>query len=144
MDVYFFSFFMQKEIFISLFIISFIIALFLVFYFWRKKKIDAKLSFELTKKLKYIENDTISNKEKVVVLDILYHQILKTLGYTGSFWEILKGKPKEISNINEIWRLHKLRNTLVHELWSHDEVLLQKEVKKYSSQIKNLLKDVTK
>lgn len=142
MFIYFLKF-MGTEFFLIL-AISFFVALFLVFYFWRKKKLDKKITQELLKKLKYIEQDIISNKEKIVVLDILLHQILKLLGYNWSFWEILKKNPKEIKNINEIWRLHKLRNTLVHELGNHDEEKLKKDVKLYVHQIQSLLKDITK
>lgn len=43
--------------------------------------------------------------------------ILSALGYKGTLGEKLKREPAIIRNrIEEIWKLHKIRNRIVHEL----------------------------
>ncbi len=55
-------------------------------------------------------------EKQIIQLDSLLCKVLVGLGYKGSFGEILKQKPKELSNIQDIWFAHKLRNTLAHEV----------------------------
>ena len=66
------------------------------------------------------EVDKISQKpvfEQILAYDIVLHRLLKTQWYSGSLGEILK-KPLPYSKevINELWRLHKARNTFAHEI----------------------------
>lgn len=70
--------------------------------------------------------------QQIIEYDKIYHHILKKLWYEGTFWEILKQSPQEIKNIQEIWELHKFRNTLVHDLRDLDERFIKKQSLKYS------------
>lgn len=83
-------------------------------------------------------------KQQIIEFDKIYHHTLKKLWYTWSFWEILKQNPKEVKNIQEIWDLHKLRNSLVHELRDHDERFLNKQAKSYKNIVEKFVKEVTK
>jgi len=85
-----------------------------------------------------------SPKQQIIEYDKIYHHTLKKLSYYGSFWEILKIRPKEIKNIEEIWELHKLRNSLVHELKNRDEKFLESQAIRYEKIIKKFVKQVTK
>lgn len=89
------------------------------------------------------ELDTKTPKVQVIECDKIYHAILKDLGYQGSFGEILKRKPREIRNLQEIWDLHKLRNTLVHEL-NEPDVNLKKQAENYKRVVQAFLKRISK
>lgn len=93
----------------------------------------------------YIERagDTTA-KEQIIQYDKIYHHTLKNLGYDGNFGDILKRNPREILNINEVWELHKLRNSLVHELKSRDEKFLLSQAKRYKEVSERFLKKVKK
>lgn len=81
-----------------------------------------------------------SYKEKIIYYDKLYHNILKSLWYEWTFWEILKIYPNEINDINTIWTLHKLRNKLVHEMDSLSDRNLKNYCRDYEIEIKKIIK----
>lgn len=132
-----------KEI-IYIFAILSIVSIFswwisLILKYSKKKKLSEKDKKELKIFFKKIKN-LPSDKEKIIDYDKLYHQILKRFWYEWTFWEILKKKPNEISNLNKVWTLHKLRNTLVHEFDSSLKDGLSKRVKEYEKEIELILK----
>lgn len=106
---------------------------------WRSiaKKTCKKLSC-------YIEKtESLSYREQIIQYDKIYHHTLKELWYSGSFGEILKRNPREIKNIQDIWDLHKLRNSLVHDLKNWDENILRKQAESYKKVSNNFVKQVT-
>ncbi|MDA9128982.1 hypothetical protein N9J72_00705 [Candidatus Gracilibacteria bacterium] len=109
--------------------------------FW-KKSLDKKSCKKYTCFLDKLENKT--PKIQIIEYDKIYHHILKDLGYTGSFGEILKRNPKEITNIDTVWSLHKLRNSLVHELGEKNADFLTKSAREYKGAVKLFLKEVSK
>ena len=108
--------------------------------FWGKS-LDSKTCKKYVCFLKKIEDK--SSKVQIIECDKIYHHILRDLWYSWSFWEILKRNPKEIKNIQDVWRLHKLRNSLVHELKERDEKFLEKSAEEYRWIVKDFLKYVT-
>ncbi len=88
--------------------------------------------------------EKLSPKQQMIEYDKIYHHTLKKLWYEGTFWEILKSNPKEIRNINEVWELHKFRNTLVHDLRDIDDRYIVKQGKKYKSVVETFVQQVTK
>jgi hypothetical protein len=66
-------------------------------------------------------------KALIIDLDKLYHKILLGIGHEGDFGSILKSEPREIGDIGKIWELHKIRNKLVHDFSTFDEVFLKKK-----------------
>ncbi|MCP4523607.1 MAG: hypothetical protein GY828_05320 [Candidatus Gracilibacteria bacterium] len=86
-------------------------------------------------------NKSLSSKEKIVDMDKLYHKVLLEIGYQGTFGEILKGVPNEISDINKVWEIHKLRNKLVHDFDNHDEKYLRKKANEYTRELEKLLEN---
>ena len=81
-----------------------------------------------------------SDKEKLIDYDKLYHKILQKFWYNWTFWEILKTKPNEIWNLNKVWKLHKLRNKLVHDVDEKIKENLFLKVKEYEKEIEIILK----
>lgn len=126
-------------IFLVIFIVIIFIALFILFKFRTKKN---KFSSE---KISFFEkqiNKTIANwssKEQIIDIDKLFAKILLEAWYNWTFWEILKLNPKEISDINKVWELHKLRNKLVHDYDLLSEKVLKQKASDYKIQIKKLL-----
>ncbi len=107
---------------------------------WLKKKTQ-KLSKEKIdfykkeiKKCKYV-----SLNEKFIYYDKILNHVLTDLWYIWSLWEQLKQNPKEIKNIQEIWRLHKIRNRISHELWLISNFSLTKECNNFEKEINKLL-----
>lgn len=108
----------------------------------QEKTIDKKVCKELV--CFVWKANKLSPKQQVIEYDKIYHHTLKKLWYDGTFGEILKAKPKEIKNLNEIWELHKFRNTLVHELRDLDERFILKQGKRYGVIVEKFVKQVTK
>ena len=83
---------------------------------------------------------SLSCRDQIIKYDILLDDLLTQLHYKGSLGEKLKKNPSILDgNINTIWRLHKLRNTLVHTLAPQSEVLLQKEARVYHKLLVSVL-----
>ena len=110
------------------------------FFWWRS--LDLKTCTKLSCFVERTEKDT--PKQQIIEHDKIYHHILKELWYQGNFWDILKRNPKEIKNINEVWELHKLRNSLVHELQNRNKEFLTTQAQKYKQINKKFLKQVMK
>jgi len=132
-----------KSMYYILAIILFIVILwiFLILKFSKSKKLNSGTKKQILKNFNIIKQSK-SNKEKIIDFDKLYHKVLLSLGYSWSFWEILKSNPKVISDINSIWEIHKLRNQLVHSFDDISESFLEKKAKEYERIINNLLKKI--
>lgn len=124
-----------------IFIIPFLIIIYWIFLVikYSKKKLlsDEKREFILNNFKKIFAD--IDIKHKIIDYDKLYHKILVEIWYEWSFGEILKLEPKEISDINKIWELHKLRNKLVHDFDLLDDGILNKKAEEYKGEIERLL-----
>lgn len=130
---------MQLTITITIFIIL-LLWLYIIFFYNSSKKLPSNRINYYKKLLNEIKEKNISSKEKIITYDKIYHNILTETWYKWSFWEILKKKPTVIKDLNKIWELHKLRNTLVHDLTEQDEKKLGNFEKKYFDEIYSLLK----
>jgi len=88
---------------------------------------------------KKIASPSNTSKSQIMDYDKLYHNILVEWWYKWSFWEILKKNPKQISNIQKIWELHKMRNKIAHDLNEIDERVMLTKSKEFEKEISNLL-----
>lgn len=129
---------MEKLIIIVVFVL--LVWIFLIFKFKKTYTISKQKKEFFNQQLKKIINLN-SYKEQIIDIDKLYHKILLEAGYNWTFWEILKSKPSEIWNINNIWELHKIRNTLVHDFDSSSEQNLKEKVNNYILETKKILKN---
>ncbi len=132
----------MNEIFyiaIALFVAIIISGIFLVLKYTKKEKLSVQQIAFLQKQFKKIIQE-IDEKSQIIHLDKLYHKTLKEFGFSWTFWEILKMKPEQISDIQKIWELHKLRNNLVHDFDNHDIIYLRKKSREFQSEWKKLLK----
>lgn len=137
---------MDQIIIISIIIISIFLlfSFYIAFFYFKKKqkKLDKDKLKSFEKILKKI-NLNSSNKEKIIDYDKIYHKILLELWYVWNFWDILKLNPKEISDINKIWELHKLRNKLAHDFDLLEEKILLSKQKEYLYEIEKLLNKIS-
>lgn len=101
------------------------------------RKISQKRKHSLLQNLK--KSQSYTPKEQFIFLDSLYHRTLQEYGYRGTFWEILLKKPKEIHNIEKIWKLHKMRNKMVHEL-EYELKNIGENIEAYKKEFFKLLK----
>lgn len=131
---------MFQEIFLSVTIIIVLAWIYLIFFYKQKKRLSVGQINYYKKILRETDVKMISNKEKLITCDMIYHDILKKMWYKWTFWEILKNKPWAVNNLSDIWELHKLRNKLVHEIEVIDDKFLEKKVKNYVLEIDKLLK----
>lgn len=53
---------------------------------------------------------------KIVEADKILDEALRVLGFSGSLGDKLKASGALFSNVDAVWKAHKLRNTLVHDL----------------------------
>lgn len=111
----------------------------LILMFQKNKKLSSHQIKKYSLYLAKIEK-LDSPSEQIVQFDKLYHTILKWYGYKGTFWEILKKKPTIITNIQNIWDLHKLRNQIVHDLVDIPEPQLEKQSRLYLKETQRILK----
>lgn len=125
-------------------ILLFLFAIYFAFFysFKRKKKLDKK-DFKLYQKRLLSISRNPNLKERIIDYDKLYHNILLELWFKWTFWEILKIKPDIIDNLDEVWKLHKLRNKLVHDFDLVEEKILIKSSNDYKKSIENLLKNIS-
>jgi 5-methylcytosine-specific restriction endonuclease McrA len=75
-----------------------------------------------------IKCDNYSNSEKIIKYDKILNHILKDCWIKGNLWDI-----------QEIWRLHKIRNIIAHDLTWMSEVKLEIDAIKYKKELNKLL-----
>jgi len=132
---------MNLNYYIILGILFFIIlfAIFILFKYRKLWKISKSRKKFYKKHIKLISSDANSYKEQILDFDKLYHSLLKDLWYTWTFWDILKKNPKEIKDIDKIWKLHKTRNKLAHDFEDIDDNILRKKAEDYKKEINKLI-----
>jgi hypothetical protein len=132
---------MSTEFYIALIFFISIICFWItiVLKFSKKRKLTRERRKFFEKHLKQI-SIKLSSKEKIIDYDKLYHKILLDLWYQWTFWEVLRQYPSEISDIDWLRKLHKLRNKLVHDFDLLDEKILRKKVLEYRKHLDKLLK----
>lgn len=89
-------------------------------------------------------NSIIKEKKKnpmkaILDADKLLDKALSKKGYKGSVGEKLKKSKKWFSDLNGVWRAHKLRNQISHEL---NYKLEDKDIDDALNQFKKALKDL--
>ena len=131
------------NIWVFVFIVSIIFVLIIFFVIRKKwwKKIDIWTKKELLKDFVYIKRLT-SSKEQIIDFDKLLHKILKIKWFEWNLGDILKQNPEIIYNIDHVWRLHKLRNKLVHDFEIVPEQTLRKKVKEYEKIISEIFEEI--
>lgn len=76
---------------------------------------------------------------KIVEADKILDEALRLLGYSGTLGEKLKAAGPRFSHVDGVWKAHKLRNTLVHEL---DKKPSEAEVKNALMSFQRALRDL--
>lgn len=99
-----------------------------------------KIKIQYQKATKKINQKQIDlQKSAILNLDTLVDHTLKYLGYQGSLGQKLKNNPHLFSDINGLWKAHKLRNKIAHEL---DWQPTSQEIKSAHQQFAKALQDL--
>ncbi|MDD2487235.1 MAG: hypothetical protein PHS92_02615 [Candidatus Gracilibacteria bacterium] len=131
---------MESYIFWGTFLLVIVLGMAILFFVKRKKKGLSGERIEFYKKeIKKCYYSSAS--EKILRYDKILNHILKDFGYEGTLGEQLKKNPAVIGNIQEIWKLHKVRNQIAHELGQLSEVKLINDAKKFERELLKILEN---
>lgn len=86
-----------------------------------------------------INKANADSNHAVLEADKLLGHVLKLRGVEGSVGEQLKSVPSLFSDINDVWRAHKARNQIAHEIGKQ---ITPKQAKLYLNIYKKALKDL--
>ncbi len=100
--------------YIALFVLVDLLILVLIFA-RRKNGLSPQDKRKYRSYWKKIKNAS-DKKYAVLEADKLLDALLKKKGYSGSLGEKLKVAGKVFTNVDEVWKAHKLRNRLAHEM----------------------------
>lgn len=104
---------------ISIFLILAVPVALGAFFIWFGTRKQKKLKPKEAAKL-IMEADKFAERaatERIVGYDKVLDHFLTAMGYRGTMGEKLKRKPAVLGKkLEEIWKLHKIRNRLVHDL----------------------------
>ena len=132
----------MEYIYITLILFFAVLYFFYRYYSIKKARLSKDQVQFFSKKREEIQNSKSSPKEKVIDYDKLYHKILLAAGYKWNFWEILKSEPLSVQDLNTIWHLHKVRNTLVHEFDAPKNISLVQTAHNYGKEVIKLLREL--
>lgn len=105
---------MDNELLIAL-LIAGPVVVYLLIRMSSRSKIDRKVVSGQWNKARSLLN-TDQPQFAVIEADKIFDSVLRQLGFRGAtMGERLKNSQPSISNINQVWGAHKLRNQLVHE-----------------------------
>lgn len=109
----------MNNISLVLLIIAFVVifyALFVVFY--RKKKVFSEKDIRFFRDRWARLDNIVSQDPRFVILEVdkLLDRLLTLRGYDGTLGEKLRKSEHLFSDIHGIWRAHKMRNFVAHEI----------------------------
>ncbi len=86
-----------------------------VFRFGKKRRFSERDIRRFLGKMEEVSRKTAA--ERIVAYDKILDHALASLNYGGTLGEKLKSEPAVLrGKLDEIWRLHKIRNRIVHDL----------------------------
>ncbi len=107
-------------LFYSLIVVVFTGGVILVW--WYQSNVSVRLTnknrqkyLKFWQKIKNLENP----REQVMEADKLLYQLLADQGFSGSVAEKLKAAKHKFTDLDAVWRAHKLRNKIAHEIDFH-------------------------
>lgn len=108
-------------------------------FIWYLKR---KITRALRKTLVLAWNHAMSQSHpnlKIVEADKILDEALRHLGFSGSLGEKLKAAGARFTDLNAVWKAHKLRNSVVHDLQATPN---DKEVDEAMSAYRQALRDL--
>ncbi len=93
-----------------------VVVLFIYFALKEKKLSPQNLAFIQTQWKLILKESESDSKQSILEADKLLNFILSRKGYEGSLGEKLKKASPLFSDLDGVWRAHKLRNKIAHEL----------------------------
>lgn len=109
---------------------------------YKKKKLFRKIAHQTIKELSILASKESSHFEYFLALDVLVDTMVRQSGYNGSFGANLKKNPPILEGyINEVWRFHKIRNSLAHG--GQLQVSVREQAANYERLIRNICNEYT-
>ena len=109
---------------------------------YKKKKLFQKIAQQTLKELSHLTSQENSHFEHFLALDVLVDKMVRQSGYNGNFGANLKKNPPILEwYINEVWRFHKIRNSLAHG--GQLNVSLREQTTHYERLIRNICNEYT-
>lgn len=129
----------MEYIFWWIFALIIFTGLFLVWYYSRPKK-----SGLTPDRIKYYKNQIQRARddspiERIIQYDKILSHILRDYGHEGTLADQLRANPRILRDIDETWRLHKLRNKLAHDLHDFHDSMLLREARNFERLLLELL-----
>lgn len=110
-------------------------------YRYQTKKRYQKIAQKTLREVKALQKSSLLDTEMMIKLDRLMDDLVRASGYSGHFGANLKQNPPILRGyIDEIWKYHKIRNTIAHGDTPREPVA--KTVKEYSLLITHLCHDL--
>lgn len=109
-------------------------------FFRRRRKIfsQKELTYIRSHWIRIIDSFDSHRREAILDADKLLDYALSRQGFEGTVADKLKKSGYRFSDLNGLWRAHKLRNQIAHELGDTDK----EEAKKALAQFKKALNDL--
>ncbi len=109
---------------------------------YKKKKLFQKIARRTIKELSSLESRESSHFEYFLALDVLVDKMVQQSGYSESFGANLKKNPPILEwYINEVWKFHKIRNSLAHG--GQLQVSVREQSANYERLIRNICNEYT-
>ncbi|MBN2087669.1 hypothetical protein JW758_04950 [Candidatus Peregrinibacteria bacterium] len=97
------------------FVIVDVVIVFYVVYKRSRKKLSKQIKDEICDSWKQIIRQS-DKSHAIMNADKLLDHTLTQLGYKGSLGAKLKKSPRLFKDINSVWRAHKVRNNIAHQM----------------------------
>lgn len=124
---------------IAFLIFDFVVVVLIAIRRWRKKVMgQPQLEYIKSHWMRIIDSFDHDPKHAILDADKLLDYALKQYEYQGSVGEKMKKAKSRFSDNNGIWRAHKLRNRIAHELGEIDRSEAKRALKNFKKALNDL------
>lgn len=124
---------------IVFFILTFLLVVFVVFKMRRRSGFDAKsIQYIKSHWIRILDMFPGNPRGSVLDADKLLDYCLGKHGFQGNLGEKLKKAGPRFSDVNGVWRAHKLRNRIAHELNDIDVYDAKSAIKHFKQAMNDL------
>ncbi len=131
---------MLLDFFIAFVVFDLIILVVIIIYKIKKNRLTkAQIIYFQNQWQNIIENKNTHPDHAVLEADKLVDQVLKIHGFKGTFGDKLKQHPHLFSDLNGLWKAHKLRNKIAHEVnFKASQRQMETSLKSFRTALKDL------
>ncbi|MBD3330939.1 hypothetical protein GF354_05430 [Candidatus Peregrinibacteria bacterium] len=97
----------------------------------RSKLTNQQLNYIHLHWIRIIDTAASNPSSSILDADKLLHYVLAIKGFQGSTGAKMKGAQRHFSDLNGIWRAHKLRNRVAHEMLDLNRAQTKKALRSF-------------